>query len=235
MCLSVILFFFLRHRSATHADDLPTCDETCILRNVSISRFLLFLHPSDPSFSSIAHRVHVFQQLNLRPSPLYHPFIAHQILCLTHSACPCLHQAFQGATGHFSASPKNCTLLSTESHCTHDPLSPALFLLFWPLLQRKNEKNTFPICGTPWRHISRSELHQKCLVLLHSGSCLLLSWRRKNGPFSAHKLLAQDSCPSPSPARRGASGPPWCYLGSSGFFWFRFFDFYMSERFKKKI
>ena len=112
-------------------------------------------------------------------------------------------------------------------------LSPRHFGCFSDLFPKKNKKNTFPICGTPWRHISRSELHQKCLVLLHSGSCLLLSWRRKNGPFSAHKLLAQDSCPSPSPARRGASGPPWCYLGSSGFFRFTFFDFHMSERFKK--
>ena len=189
MCLSVILFFFLRHRSATHADDLPTCDETCILRNVSISRFLLFLHPSDPSFSSIAHRVHVFQQLNLRPSPLYHPFIAHQILCLTHSACPCLHQAFGGATGHFSAPPKDCSLLSTET-TARTILSPWHFSCFFGLFFKEKQNELLPICGTPWRHISRSELHQKCLVLLHSGSCFFLSRRRKNEPFSAHKLLA---------------------------------------------
>ena len=187
------------------------------------------LFPSLPasisSFSSM-HHVNVFKQLNLRPSPLYHPFIAHQILCLTHSACPCLHQAFGGATGHFSAPPKDCTLLSTESHCTHDPLSLARFLLFWPLLQRKNEKNTFPICGTPWRHISRSELHQKCLVLLHSGSCLFLSRRRKNEPFSAHELLAQDSCTSPSPAPRGAPRPSLLLSGVLRFFLVHIFRFF---------
>ena len=222
MCLSSFLSF-VPLRLLTYEDDLPTCDVTFIRRNVSIACFFLFLPPSDPSFSSITHRVHVFKQLNLRPSPLYHPFIAHQILCLTHSACPCLHQAFGGATGHFSAPPKDCTLLSTESHCTHDPLSLARFLLFWPLLQRKNERNSFPICGTPWRHISRSELHQKCLVLLHSGSCLLLSWRRKNGPFSAHKLLAQDSCPSPSPAPSGAPRPSSLLCGVVWFFSDQFF------------
>ena len=103
---------------------------------VSFSSCIHLILPSPQSLIVCA----CFQQLNLRPSPLYHPFIAHQILCLTHSACPCLHQAFQGATGHFSAPPKNCTLLSTESLSTHHPLSLALWLLFRPLFQRKTKR-----------------------------------------------------------------------------------------------
>ena len=129
VCLSFSLFFH-PHRSATHEDELPTCDVSFIRSDVQIACFLLFLHSSDPSFSSITHRVHVFQQLNLRPSPMSPPVDRSPGLVLGPLCISCFHQALEGAAGHFSALSKNCTLLSTESHCTHDPLSPALWLLF---------------------------------------------------------------------------------------------------------
>ena len=72
MCLSSFLSF-VPLRLLTYEDDLPTCDVSFIRRNFQISCFPLFLHASDPSFSSITHRVHVFKQLNLRPSPLSAP------------------------------------------------------------------------------------------------------------------------------------------------------------------
>ena len=72
VCLSSSLFF-LHGRSATHEECLHKCDVASIRRNVSIACFPLFLLSSDPFFSSITHRVHVFKQLNLRTSPLSSP------------------------------------------------------------------------------------------------------------------------------------------------------------------
>ena len=172
------------------------------------------------------------QHLNLRPSPLSTPVQRAPGLVLDHSACPCLHQALEGAIGHFSAPPKNCTLLSTESLSTHHPLSLALWLLFRPLFQRKTKRthslavalhgDTFPgqnsirnaWCSSTAVHVCSCHGDGKMDHFLHT-SC----WPR---------TLA----PAPLRPPEEPPGPPCCSLGSSGFFWFRFFDFFISERFK---
>ena len=70
MCLSSFLSF-VPLRLLTYEDDLPTCDVSFIRRNFQITCFPLFLHASDPSFSSITHRVHVCFS-NSSTSDLHH-------------------------------------------------------------------------------------------------------------------------------------------------------------------